>query len=1059
MAIIAYVLGAYPVLSETFVGQEMRAMEKLGHQIVPIALHRPEDVYQPEDEALATKTFYFSAIGPKESQQLLQRYRFRYRRICSYVREQTTEPPISLLVHSAQMADYIHAQGCTRIHAHFSWGAATYAIAAAKLLKIPVTFTCHGSDVYANPLDLELKCRNADAIFAVAPTITADMQKVAGKTPCHMVYCGVDTEYFKPLQDPTRKHGRWLFVGRLVDCKGVDDIINAWALLPPEHRPMLDIVGDGIMKPALQDLVVSLGLERNITFLGSRPTSWIAEHGPAYRAFISGFRKGNNGSQDTSPLALKEAMAMALPIVTTRFIDIPDLVGEYSSLLCPPASPQDLANAVSRIQHSSPETLQRKGSMGRIEVEARYSLRRQVAQLNQLFGVAWDKKPVSNPHVSIVIPIYNVARFLGEAILSVIADDYPAKEIVVVNDGSNAEATAEITAICAAYPDVRLIHQANMGQAMARGTGVKEARGEYIIFLDADDILLPGAVSHLVKNLDAHPSAIAVYEAKTRIGENGQIIDQTIMPPIEQAASGDVLPALLKGISLFSHGNICMRREFIGAIEFPRHMRQGEDWVTWCRLALLGDIIHTGHRPLLALRTHTQNVSGEVFVNPKTLLAMLDNVFKDEAFIARIGKEKLTEYYHQHVRQIHTYLKYVYADRNQRLRSFKHDFILRHVLPPPPKETIKVLHIVKWFYAGGAERMLSSILKHSDRNKFEHIVLSLSDHGERIGDIRHTLNIPYKSFEIIHGKYNISQHLQCYKFVQQTRPDVIKTWLAPANITGGFMGKLLRKPVIWGIHNVCNQKPYPRDIQQQTRLARFLPKLVVCCSQPAYDTCRQFGYNEEALTLIGNGTDTEEFTFSPEGRNRVRQELGIRDDVVLIGMAAELTPVKRHQHFLIAAKLLLLSHPNVQFVFCGQNATPENPVVKKMIEFLELQRYVHLLGIRNDMANIYSALDIHTLNSYVESFGLAVTEALSCQTLCVATDVGIIPELLADVGEVYPVCDDPAPLVNAWKKMLALPEHEKHERQERGRKRIAENYSIKKTAQAYDDLFQRFGST
>mgnify|MGYP000160806078 CR=1 FL=1 len=388
---IAYVLGYFPLLSETFIGQEIRAMEAAGYEIAIIALHRPEAAAQPLDEELVRRTIYFTAAPEEEKAALLRRYRFRFRRIRAYARGQTVESRASLAVNAARMADILKATGCTRVHAHFAWNAAAYAIVGARLLGLPVSFTCHGSDVYARPWDLTLKCRHADMIFGVAPTITADLRRIAKKTPCYLVYSGVDTAYFKPLAEGAQKNGRWLFIGRLVDCKGGDDLLGAWSRLATHERPPLDIVGDGALKAQLQEMAQALGLESSVTFLGSRPSSWIAEHAPHYRAFIAPFRQGRDGGRDASPTVLKEVMAMGLPIVTTRFVDVPELVGSECALLCPPASPEALAEAVRALEHLPLERLQCMGYAGRQRVERYFTTEQQVTHISKLWKLPKER--------------------------------------------------------------------------------------------------------------------------------------------------------------------------------------------------------------------------------------------------------------------------------------------------------------------------------------------------------------------------------------------------------------------------------------------------------------------------------------------------------------------------------------------------------------------------------------------------------------------------------------------------------------------------------------------
>ncbi len=363
---------------------------------------------------------------------------------------------------------------------------------------------------------------------------------------------------------------------------------------------------------------------------------------------------------------------------------------------------------------------------------------------------------------------------------------------------------------------------------------------------------------------------------------------------------------------------------------------------------------------------------------------------------------------------------------------------------------IRILHIVKWFYAGGAERLLSSILAHSDKNKYEHIILSLSDCGERLREIENNLKIPYTSIDIARGKSNFINYLKCFFFVRRINPDIIKTWLPPSNKAGGIIGKILGIPVIWGIHS---SKPPNASDKRQFFLSKFLHNQVICCSKPVYDVCYSLGYNIKLLNIILNGTDTDTFIPKLEGRKAIRDEFGISDKSLVIGMAANFVKIKRHTYFLEAAKNLLLQFPNTYFLLCGKDVENNNPVLKNHIVSLGIEKNVYLLGIRNDMPDIYSAMDIKTLCSSSESFGLAITEAMSCKTLCVASNVGIMKELLKDVGEIINVSDNPDQLVSAWEKSISLPDEEKSKRLEKGRRRIIQNYSVRDTAKKYDQFY------
>lgn len=127
-------------------------------------------------------------------------------------------------------------------------------------------------------------------------------------------------------------------------------------------------------------------------------------------------------------------------------------------------------------------------------------------------------RPTAHPLVSIIIPSYNYGHFLAEAIESVLQQAYPAKEIIVVDDGS----TDNTAAVAARYPEARYVYQQNQGLSAARNTGIGQSQGTYLVFLDADDWLLPGALATNVEQLQLHPQAAFVAGAYTKVYENGQ---------------------------------------------------------------------------------------------------------------------------------------------------------------------------------------------------------------------------------------------------------------------------------------------------------------------------------------------------------------------------------------------------------------------------------------------------------------------------------------------------------------------------------------------------------
>ena len=159
--------------------------------------------------------------------------------------------------------------------------------------------------------------------------------------------------------------------------------------------------------------------------------------------------------------------------------------------------------------------------------------------------------------VSVIIPCYGQAHFLGEAIESVIAQRHPA-EIVVVDDGS-PDNTAEVAA---RYPQVRYIRQENKGLAEARNSGFRAAAGEYVIFLDADDRLTPNAIEAHLGCFAEHPDAQLVVGDIEHIAEDGSYLDSPRWPILK----ANFYEELLKVNHVANTIAVMMRREVIEKI-------------------------------------------------------------------------------------------------------------------------------------------------------------------------------------------------------------------------------------------------------------------------------------------------------------------------------------------------------------------------------------------------------------------------------------------------------------------------------------------------------------
>ena len=370
---VLYVLGEFPVLSETFVSNEIRAMRRLGHHIVPLALRPAQGLCQPEDEMFRDETMALADVSRRDALlgALGRPGKFQY--ALQFAMAQRGIRPRSLMLAGARAALAARLHGCTHLHAHFAGAAAATAIVGARLAGLTCSFTAHGYDVYGTPSDLVAKLQAADVAMAVCEDMRRDFHAMSPGTPVALVRCGVDPTRFRPRPDGVR-NGRLLAVGRLVHQNGYDVLLDALATLPPAARPVIDAVGGGELEAALKSRALALGVAASINFLGPRSAGWISAEGPAYLGFVAPYCLAPNGDRDTGAVVAREAMMMGLPVVASRLMGLPEAVRPDCGRLVPPRDVPALAEAL-RWVAELPETERRRlGAAGRRRAEREFTI-------------------------------------------------------------------------------------------------------------------------------------------------------------------------------------------------------------------------------------------------------------------------------------------------------------------------------------------------------------------------------------------------------------------------------------------------------------------------------------------------------------------------------------------------------------------------------------------------------------------------------------------------------------------------------------------------------------
>lgn len=202
-----------------------------------------------------------------------------------------------------------------------------------------------------------------------------------------------------------------------------------------------------------------------------------------------------------------------------------------------------------------------------------------------------------DPTVSVVVPTYNTARYISEAIKSIQAQIFKDFQIIVVDDGST-DNTKEV--IEPFRGEIRYIYQANKGRAGARNTGIRIASGKYIAFLDSDDLWTPGKLQKQVDIMDRNPDIDLLFGDKRRFCNDGGTVISSMFRMKGYGAPffGDPLyvrepyKKLLQG-NFVPTGTVIMRREAFGKTGLFNEEIYVEDYEFWLRAALFVNVAYS----------------------------------------------------------------------------------------------------------------------------------------------------------------------------------------------------------------------------------------------------------------------------------------------------------------------------------------------------------------------------------------------------------------------------------------------------------------------------------
>ncbi|HJU15023.1 MAG TPA: glycosyltransferase family 4 protein [Stellaceae bacterium] len=409
---VAFVLKGYPRLSETFIAQEILALEQRGLDLLIVSLRRPsEPLRHPVHRAIGAPLLYLPEYLYREPWRVLRgwhaaRRRPGYRRARrAFVADLLRDPTPNRIRRFGQALVLARElpPGIGQLHAHFLHTPASVARYAAMILGLPWTVSAHAKDIWTIP-PWEKRGKLADAVWAVTCT-EAGRRHLAALAPrpdaVALCYHGLDLARFPP--PPPRPPGGdggeprhpvvLLSVGRAVAKKGYDDLLAALALLPRRLAWRFVHVGAGGERKTLMRRAEHLGIAGRIAWRGALPQPEVLA---AYRAadlFVLAAKIARNGDRDGLPNVLVEAQSQGLPCVATTVSGIPELIRHgREGLLAPPGDPAALARLLERLIRDPAERA-RLGAAGRERVHDAFDMETGIAALAERFGL-----PAADPH-------------------------------------------------------------------------------------------------------------------------------------------------------------------------------------------------------------------------------------------------------------------------------------------------------------------------------------------------------------------------------------------------------------------------------------------------------------------------------------------------------------------------------------------------------------------------------------------------------------------------------------------------------------------------------------
>lgn len=378
---IAYVLWKFPALSETFVVEELRALEATGIRAEVIALERPrEEPVNPRAEPLLGRATWLGeaprVLQVRRAAAGVARSPLRFLRCLAAALGTKSRWSLLDLWYGTQLSALARERRVEFLYAHFADHAAEVTWFASRMTGVPYGMVAHGVDIYLGRM-LCRKLRDASLPVTVCQYNLGQLSSRCPEIDPSRVLvkpAGIDVTAFRRSTIQTAADPPVVVaIGRLVEKKGFDVLIRAVALLHDDGtRIECRIIGEGRCRRGLEALIAELGLDEQVHLMGGMVPDHVRQELEGATLLAAPCTISLKGDRDSMPVVIKEAMAMEVPVVASRDFGIPELVGPECGVLVPRDDPRALAEAMAAVLALPPEQRRAMGRAGRRRVEEHF---------------------------------------------------------------------------------------------------------------------------------------------------------------------------------------------------------------------------------------------------------------------------------------------------------------------------------------------------------------------------------------------------------------------------------------------------------------------------------------------------------------------------------------------------------------------------------------------------------------------------------------------------------------------------------------------------------------